>query len=229
MHIKICCMHHYALERWQNVPWYHEDALYSILICKCSFTEQLISIYHTLMAEGTKAQNVVECSVFTMWCSAANRQRINANGFNAIWFVLLKERNNNHDQDTSNHVTKFNLIKWLLTLFVPILLHHVWFDRSSSSFSMLCPPLLSIDCLSFLFLGIQARPHPLPPAWHPFPQTPGNSPLPWQAHYDIMKTRCSALHMFLNITNLHLSHPHDWRHKKFEMWWNVLWYHEDAL
>jgi hypothetical protein len=67
------------------------------------------------------------------------------------------------------------LIKWLLTLFVQILLHHVWFDRSSSSFSMLCPPLLGIDCLSFPLLVIQARPHPLPPTWHRFPQTPGNS------------------------------------------------------
>jgi hypothetical protein len=118
-----------------------------------------------------------------MECTAMSRQRITANGFNAIWFILLKERNNNQNQEPVVTFTKFNLIRRLFTLFAPILLHHVRLDWSSSSFPMLSLPLMGVDSLSFPFLAVRACTHPLPPRWPHLPQTPGNCPLPCRAQY----------------------------------------------
>jgi hypothetical protein len=80
-------------------------------------------------------------------------------------------------------IIKIQLDQWLLTLFAPILLHHVRIDCSSSSFSLLSPPWIGIDCLSFPLSGGQGHPHPLPPDWSHFPKIPGNIPLPCRAQY----------------------------------------------
>ncbi len=45
--------------------------------------------------------------LFTTWCSVTGRQRINAKGFYAIWFIFLKEgKNNEQNQNACNHVYK---------------------------------------------------------------------------------------------------------------------------
>jgi hypothetical protein len=65
----------------------------------------------------------------------------------------------------------------LLTLFGPILLHHVCLARSSSLPCCPCPRLALTAYLSRL-LGGRFLPHPLSLSWPHFPQVPGSSPLP---------------------------------------------------
>jgi hypothetical protein len=56
----------------------------------------------------------------------------------------LERTNNNQSKKLSGNVHKFNLFRRLLTLFAPILIHHVQLGWSSSSFPMLSLPLLII-------------------------------------------------------------------------------------
>ncbi len=91
---------------------------------------------------------------------------------------FLERKNNNQNQKLSGNVHKFNLFRRLLTLFTPILIHHVQLGWSSSSFPMLSLPLLGTDCLSFPLsggLGPPSPPFPMLTRPH-LPQTPGNSP-----------------------------------------------------
>ncbi len=144
--------------------------------------------------------------MFVTWWSATCRQRIKSNGFNAIWFILLKGKKTTiRIRTPQSHLWKFNLINWLLTLFAPILLHHTRFDCSFSSFSMLPRPLLGIDCLSFPFQAARARPHPLLPCWPYFPQIPGNSPLPCRAQVGLLIT-CFESTTTINIYFLHFNY-----------------------
>jgi hypothetical protein len=83
-----------------------------------------------------------------------------------------------------------------LTLFGPILLHHVWLARSSSSLPMLSLPSLSTDCLSFPPPGGPGPPSPLPPSWPYFPQVPGSGPLPRWAQAEL------ALYIAMSIMYL---------------------------
>jgi hypothetical protein len=66
-------------------------------------------------------------------------------------------------------MTKFNLIRRLLTLITLILLHHVRFDWSSLSVPMLSLPLLGIDCLSFPLSGGTGPPSLPSSTLTPFP------------------------------------------------------------
>jgi hypothetical protein len=83
------------------------------------------------------------------------------------------------NQSTCNYIyiKKFYSIKWLLTLFAPILLHHVRMGYSSSSFSMLSPPLLGINGLSFPLSGGLGMPSPPPPILTPFLSGPRQQPV----------------------------------------------------
>ncbi len=93
--------------------------------------------------------------------------------FNAIWFILLRQK---HDIKIDAAII-ITLITWflpsleekLLTLFAPILLHHVRLARSSLSLPMLSLPSLSTDCLT---------PSPPSPKLNPFPSGPRQRPAP---------------------------------------------------
>jgi hypothetical protein len=102
------------------------------------------------------------------WCSATGRQRINANGFNSLWFILLKEG--------------IIRIKILMLVFqnstwsvdCSLCLRRSSFITSDLSGS-LCP-LPCCLCLCWVmtaylssFLEGRARPHPPPPCWPHFP------------------------------------------------------------
>ncbi len=73
--------------------------------------------------------------------------------------------------------TKFNLIRRLLTLFVPILLHHVRYGWSSSSFPILSLLMLGTDCLSFPLSGGPGPPLPPSSTLTPFPSDPRQQPV----------------------------------------------------
>ncbi len=110
------------------------------------------------------------------WCTATCSQRINANGFNAIWFILLKQRHYyfKFDNITHNHNLQMPSLK-MLTLCTPVL-HHARPVLPSSSFSMLPPFLLGFDCLSSLPLGGPGPPSLLAPELTPFPSGPRQRP-----------------------------------------------------
>jgi hypothetical protein len=88
-----------------------------------------------------------------------------------------RKENSGQNQNTCNHThIKYNAIKWLLTLFVPILLHYVQMGSSCSSFFMLSLPLLGFNCLSFPILGRLGPASPPPFKLVPFP--PGSMQQP---------------------------------------------------
>ncbi len=79
--------------------------------------------------------------------------------------IYSPERENNIRISTTIIFKNFDLFRRLLTLFMPILLHHVQLCWSSSSLPMLSPPLLGTDCLSFPSTGGLGPPLiPLPQA-----------------------------------------------------------------
>ncbi len=67
---------------------------------------------------------------------------------------------------------------------MPVLLHHAWLARSSSSFSLIPLPLLSTDCLLPGGLG---HPSPPSPKLTPFPSGPRQRPAPMSGTV----TRCA--------------------------------------
>jgi hypothetical protein len=96
--------------------------------------------------------------------------------FNAIWFILLKERTIIRIKILMLMFTKFNLIRRLLTLFVLILLHHVrlvWSDHPSPCCLCLCWALTAY--LSLFLLEGWARPRP--PPLISFPSDPRQQPV----------------------------------------------------
>jgi hypothetical protein len=88
-----------------------------------------------------------------------------------------ERKNSNQNNKSVVTFTKFNLIRRLLTLFVPILLHHVRLVWSSSSFPMLSLPLLGIDYLSFPLSGGPGPPSLPSPTLTPFPSDPRQQPV----------------------------------------------------
>ncbi len=139
--------------------------------------------------------------MFATWCTATRRQRINANGFNTMWFILLKQKTW-YQKQLGNHNYIYYVIilscEKLLTLFALILLHHLRLTRSSLSLPMLPLSSLSTDCLSFLPPGGRALPHPLSPSWPHFPQVPGNSPHSCRAHWSHHeKWLCMVIFIYL--------------------------------
>ncbi len=70
--------------------------------------------------------------LFATWRTAACKQRINANGFNAIWFILLKQK---HDIKNDSAII-ITLITWSSYL-VKKTAHSVRADPSSSCLT--CP------------------------------------------------------------------------------------------
>jgi hypothetical protein len=111
-----------------------------------------------------------------MWCIVAGRQRINANGFLISYDLFSWKKKHSVRINSAIIVTKFNFFRRPLTLFAPILLHHVWLDWSSSSLPMLSLPSLSTDCLSFLPPGGSGPPSPPYSKLTLFSSDPGNSP-----------------------------------------------------
>jgi hypothetical protein len=105
--------------------------------------------------------------LFRTWCSAADRQRINANGFLTPYDLFSWKKEQQSDWNLNAYVTKINLVGRLVTLFAPILLHHVRLGWSFSSSPMLSLPLLETDCLSFHLSGGPGS--PLPPLTHADP------------------------------------------------------------
>ncbi len=120
--------------------------------------------------------------VFGTWCSVAGRQKINVNVFfNAIWFILLKERTQCQNQFSNHSYMILSCSE----------------DRSlcsrRSSFitsdliglPRLCPCCLclcwALTAYLSRLLGGRALPHPPPPSWPHFPQIPGNSLFPHRA------------------------------------------------
>ncbi len=76
-----------------------------------------------------------------------------------------ERKNNNQNQKLSGHIHKFILIRRPLTLFVPILLHHVWLGWSSSSFPHVGPAFVGHWLLILSpFLEERAQPCPFPHA-----------------------------------------------------------------
>jgi hypothetical protein len=115
--------------------------------------------------------------LFATWCTAAGRQRINANGFSTP-YDYSPERKTQCQNQFSNHnyIIPSILFRKSLCLFMPILLHHVWLVRSCSSLPMLSLPLLSTDCLSFLPPEGRGPPSPPSPEMTPFPSGPRQQP-----------------------------------------------------
>ncbi len=75
-------------------------------------------------------------------------QRMNANGFNAIWFILLNRHNINFNIINKHlNILLKGLLK-VLTLCTLVPLCHAWLLLPPSSFSMLSPSLLRVDWLS---------------------------------------------------------------------------------
>jgi hypothetical protein len=87
-----------------------------------------------------------------------------------------ERKNNNQNKKQVVTFTKFNLIRRLLILFAPILLHHRRLGWSSSSFPMLFLPFLGIDGLFFPFSGGPGLPSPPFPTLTPFPSDPRQQP-----------------------------------------------------
>ncbi len=117
--------------------------------------------------------------MFAMWWFVTCRQRINTNDFNAMWFILLKERkNNDQNQDVCNHVHKNSTQSNGCSLF----------SRRSSSImpDLIVPPRPSPCCSRlcwaltaylFPFQVAWARPHPPPLILTQFPSDPRQQPL----------------------------------------------------
>jgi hypothetical protein len=141
------------------------------------------------------------------WVDRGSMQKV----FNAVWLILQKERTIIRIKNLVNTLTKFNLIKRLLTLFAPILLHHVRLGWSSPFFPMLSLPLLGTDCLSLPFLEGRARPRPPHPRWPHFPQTPGNSPPSHQAQVEFTIACTMIGDIFRQGLSLSLNYCGDWR------------------
>jgi hypothetical protein len=110
--------------------------------------------------------------MFATWCTATCRQRINANGFNAMLFILLKQKTLYQKQFGNHNYINYVIFlscEKLLTLFVLILLHHVRLAQSSSSLPMSPLFSLSTDCLSFPPPGGPGPPSLPSPKLTPFP------------------------------------------------------------
>ncbi len=118
----------------------------------------------------------------TRLCYCVVHQRMNANGFIAMWFILLKQ---------SRTMIRY-LHMWhralLLFTYRMAVIHSITYsvprwvlvvtpDSSSSlpgcSMGVLPPPLLLINCLSCSPLGGPGPPPSTPPCWPHFPQGPG--------------------------------------------------------
>ncbi len=176
----------YFFRRWRC----HQNIISWKSVQSTYFCRPTTTVVPTKKVNNDSCYNFLKCLI-AKECTAMSRQRITANGFNAIWFILLKERNNNQNQEPVVTFTKFNLIRRLFTLFAPILLHHVQLNWSSSSFPVLSRPLLGIDSLSFPLSGGPGPPSPPSPCWPYLLQTPGNCPLPCRAQYLLNNFVCS--------------------------------------
>jgi hypothetical protein len=99
---------------------------------------------------------------------------MNANGFNAIWFILLNKYNNNLDiidnLITFEYIDKGPLRMLILCMLGP--LRHAWLFFPSSSCSMLPPSLLRVDCSSRFMSGGPGPPSPPSLELTPFPSGP---------------------------------------------------------
>ncbi len=136
-------------------------------------------------------------------CADMCRQRINANGFNAIWFILLKQTQHyfNSDNITCNHTT--------INAFLKILICMRWsfFITPDSSFLLLPSPCCLLPCwelTAYLLcsLGGLALPHPSPLSWPHFPQVPGNALHSCRAHY---MQQIHFLYTSSSLSELHLA------------------------
>ncbi len=113
-----------------------------------------------------------------LWCAATCRQRFNANGFNAIWFILLKQMQHyfNHRNITQNHTTKGIFLKCSLCA------HWFFFITPDSSFLLLFSSCCLLPCWELTaYLPYSQGPGPLLPPFPkltPFPSGPGQRPAP---------------------------------------------------
>ncbi len=118
--------------------------------------------------------------LFATWCTAIYRQRINANGFNAIWFILLKQK---HDL---NQCSNYSYINYRIFHLVKKTAHSVRTDPSSSRPT--CPVFLVLAhvahalaehrLLIVLATWRLGPPSPLSPKLIPFPSCPRQKPTP---------------------------------------------------
>ncbi len=83
----------------------------------------------------TKLNFITTRDMFRTWWTATCRQRINSNGFNAIWFILLKRTNIN-----SIHSVMYKIYINYIILVLRKMAHIVRADPSSSCLT--CPLLL---------------------------------------------------------------------------------------
>jgi hypothetical protein len=116
--------------------------------------------------------------------------------FNAIWFFLLKGKTQYQNQFSNhNYIIPPILFRKLLTLFVPILLHHARLVRSSSSLPTVCCPCPCWALTAYLSRLLGAGP--------PFTSFPRADPISFRsqatAHfYKMLDTpmMCTCEHMY---------------------------------
>ncbi len=109
------------------------------------------------------------------WCVAMCWQRINAMVLTPYDLFSWNKRNIILISTTLHVIILLQIPFWKMQpLCTLVLLHHAGLVLPSSSFPMLPPSLLGVDCLSSLLSGGPGPPsHLLPLSWPHFPQVPG--------------------------------------------------------
>ncbi len=127
--------------------------------------------------------------LFATWCTATCRQRIEANGFNATSFILLKQTERQFN--SIMHILYINYIILVLKKSGSLCSRWSFFITPElpvspcPSLCCLCPPWALTAYLPYL-LGDRPL-SPPPPSWPHFPQVPGNTRLPCWAQLQLRR------------------------------------------